>query len=121
MPLTPFIEEELKKKEDQNKINPLQAQKEKSLSGPYLDTFNMKVIEAELISNQPSAEKLKMQEFPMQLIVKRVNPENHRVSVGLDFTFNALRNVKRVAWKNDAPWFREITDGMSWFAYCKNS
>jgi hypothetical protein len=40
--------------------------------------------------------------------------------VGLDFTFNALRNVHRVGWQNDAPFFREITDGLSWFAYCKN-
>lgn len=43
------------------------------------------------------------------------------MSVGLDFTFNALRNVKRVGWKGDAPWFREVMDGMTWFAYCKNS
>lgn len=28
--------------------------------------------------------------------------------------------MKRVAWQEDAPWFREISDGMSWFAYCKN-
>jgi hypothetical protein len=40
--------------------------------------------------------------------------------VGLDFTFNALRNVHRVGWQQDAPFFREITDGLSWFAYCKN-
>lgn len=26
----------------------------------------------------------------------------------------------RVGWKEDAPWYREISDGMSWFAYCKN-
>jgi hypothetical protein len=54
------------------------------------------------------------------LIVKSVDPESKKVSVGLDFTFNALRNVHRVGWKPDAPWYREITDGMSWFAYCKN-
>jgi hypothetical protein len=59
-------------------------------------------------------------EFVLQLIVKRTDPESNRVSVGLDFTFNALRNVHRVGWKQDVPWYREITDGMSWFAYCKN-
>jgi len=26
----------------------------------------------------------------------------------------------RVDWKEDAPWFREIQDGMSWLGYCKN-
>ena len=52
--------------------------------------------------------------------MKRIDPDSKRVSVGLDFTFNALRNVHRVGWKQDVPWYREITDGMSWFAYFKN-
>jgi hypothetical protein len=51
-----------------------------------------------------------------------VNPETHKVSVGLDFTFNSLRNVHRVGWKveESVPWYREVTDGMTWFSYCKN-
>jgi hypothetical protein len=50
LPLTPFIEEELKKKEDP-KINPVLQN-----SGCKIDTFNMKVIENDLVSNQPSAQ-----------------------------------------------------------------
>lgn len=81
----------------------------------------MKVIEADLTSSQMNQSKQPLSEHHLQLIIKRVDPSTHQVSVGLDFTFNALRNVKRVGWQQSAPWFREITDGMSWFAYCKNT
>lgn len=42
------------------------------------------------------------------------------MSLGIDFTFNTIKNVKKVSWKEDAPWFREITDGMSLICYCQN-
>jgi hypothetical protein len=41
-----------------------------------------------------------------------------QVSLGIDFTFNTIKNVKKVSWKEDAPWYREITDGLSWICYC---
>ena len=40
------------------------------------------------------------------------------ISLGIDFTFNTIKNVKKVNWKEDAPWFREISDGLSWMCYC---
>lgn len=43
-----------------------------------------------------------------------------QVSLGIDFTFNTIKNVKKVNWKEDAPWYREITDGLSWICYCQN-
>lgn len=52
--------------------------------------------------------------------MKKRDPNSLKIQgVGLDFTFNALRNVHRVGWQSDAPFFREISDGLSWFAYCK--
>jgi hypothetical protein len=42
------------------------------------------------------------------------------LSLGIDFTFNTIKNVKKVNWKEDAPWFREISDGLSWICYCMN-
>ena len=42
------------------------------------------------------------------------------VSLGIDFTFNTIKNVKKVAWKEDAPWYREISDGFCWLCYCQN-
>lgn len=46
--------------------------------------------------------------------------QSFQVSLGIDFTFNTIKNVKKVTWKQDAPWFREITDGMCWLCYCQN-
>lgn len=40
--------------------------------------------------------------------------------VGIDFTFNTIKDVKKVSWKESAPWFREINDGFCWLAYCEN-
>ena len=39
-------------------------------------------------------------------------------AIKLDFTFNT---IKKVDWKSTAPWFREITDGFCWLAYCNNT
>jgi len=41
-----------------------------------------------------------------------------QVSLGIDFTFNTIKNVKKVNWKEDAPWYREISDGFCWLCYC---
>lgn len=38
----------------------------------------------------------------------------------IDFTFNTIKTVKKVAWKEEAPWYREVTDGFCWIAYCHN-
>ena len=45
---------------------------------------------------------------------------NQKLSLGIDFTFNTIKNVKKVNWKDDAPWFREITDGFCWLCYCQS-
>jgi hypothetical protein len=46
--------------------------------------------------------------------------QSFQVSLGIDFTFNTIKNVKKVNWKDDAPWYREISDGMCWLCYCQN-
>ena len=43
------------------------------------------------------------------------------LSLGIDFTFNTIKNVKKVAWKEDAPWYREISDGFCWLCFCQNN
>lgn len=37
----------------------------------------------------------------------------------MDFRFNLLRDVQKIEWQGEAPWFREVQDGLSWFGYCK--
>ena len=41
--------------------------------------------------------------------------------MGMDFRFNQLRQVMKVQCQEEAPWFREVQDGLNWFAYCVNS
>ena len=43
-----------------------------------------------------------------------------QISLGIDFTFNTIKNVRKVTWKNESPWYREIQKGFSWFCYCMN-
>ncbi len=43
-----------------------------------------------------------------------------KLSLGIDFSFNTIKNVKKVGWKESAPWYREVTDGLAWFCYCRN-
>jgi hypothetical protein len=60
----------------------------------------------------------------MKLDIISSNSSSHltfkKLSKGIDFTFNTIKDVKKVSWKNEAPWFREITDGFCWLAYCHN-
>ena len=49
-----------------------------------------------------------------------VRQQSSKISVCIDFRFNLLRNVKKVNWKKEAPWYREVHDGLNWFGYCKN-
>ena len=38
----------------------------------------------------------------------------------IDFSFNIIKDVRKVSWKNMAPWYREICNGFSWICYCTN-
>jgi hypothetical protein len=43
-----------------------------------------------------------------------------RLSLGMNFSFNVVKDVRKVKWKKEAPWYREISDGFSWVCYCRN-
>jgi hypothetical protein len=44
-----------------------------------------------------------------------------KLSFGIDFSFNTIKNVKKVNWTQTAPWYREISDGFCWICYCNNN
>jgi hypothetical protein len=46
---------------------------------------------------------------------------SNQKSFDIDFTFNTIKDVKKVSWKESAPWYREIYDGFCWLAYCQNN
>ena len=61
--------------------------------------------------------------------LETVQPKNSRAprrnyysdQMSIDFTFNTIKSVKKVSWKESAPWYREIHDGFCWLAYCNNN
>ena len=50
----------------------------------------------------------------------RKNPRG-KLALGIDFSFNAIKEVRKVSWTPAAPSYREVTDGVSWFCYCRNA
>jgi len=57
--------------------------------------------------------------FEVSLFVRK--GERSKLSLGIDFSFNIIKNVKKVGWKDSAPWYREVSDGLSWLCYCRNA
>ncbi len=55
--------------------------------------------------------------FELHLNVRRFKG---KLSLGIDFSFNSIKNVKKTGWKSTAPTYREVTDGLSWICYCRN-
>ena len=49
-----------------------------------------------------------------------VSSQGSQLSLCMDFRFNMLRNVKKVVWKNEKSWYRQVKDGLNWFGYCCN-
>lgn len=52
--------------------------------------------------------------------LKLLRKKNKTLSLGLDFSFNYMKNLHKMNWDNLAPSFREIEDGMSIICYCIN-
>ncbi len=52
--------------------------------------------------------------------LKLLRKKNKSLSLGLDFSFNYMKNLHKMNWDNLAPSFREIEDGMSIICYCLN-
>lgn len=44
----------------------------------------------------------------------------NKLKLNLDFTFNKINSIRKVSWANEAPWYREVSDGRNWFCYCLN-
>ena len=82
------------------------------------DEFYWAVMEQQLMQDQKLGDKI----FQINSFAKFINEKTNHLQLGVDFSFNTLRNVQRVDWKEESktPWYREVSDGLSWIAYCKN-
>ena len=61
---------------------------------------------------------------PIEISLFVRKPHQHvrgKLSLGMDFSFNTIKNVRKVGWKDEAPSYREVTDGLAWFCYCRNA
>ena len=56
----------------------------------------------------------------MTVFVQYYSANKKQLSLSMDFGFNCLRDVQKVQWKNQCPWYCEVRDGLSWFGYCLN-
>lgn len=43
-----------------------------------------------------------------------------KVSMGIDFSFKYLNNFRKIGYDNNAPFFREVSDGLNLIVYCLN-
>ena len=57
--------------------------------------------------------------FEISLFIRK--GERSKLRFGIDFSFNIIKDVKKMGWKESAPWYRELSDGLSWFCYCRNA
>jgi hypothetical protein len=55
-------------------------------------------------------------QLKFQLYMKTPN----KLTMGLDFSFTLLKNVKKIDFDTEAPSYREVTDGLSLFCICRN-
>jgi hypothetical protein len=53
----------------------------------------------------------------LKLLLKQ---SGSKFKLGLDFSFNYLKSLKKINWDEDAPDYREITDGLCLICYCQN-
>lgn len=54
------------------------------------------------------------------LKIQFIRKGNRRCSIGIDFSFNILKDIKKIEFSDQAPSFREASDGLNILCYCKN-
>jgi hypothetical protein len=59
---------------------------------------------------------LEVEEIKLLMIIKK----EKKCSIGIDFSFNLLKDIRKIKFEEEAPSYREVSDGVSLFLYCKN-
>ena len=79
--------------------------------------YNLK--DSEDLSLEDSNEVTISRPFEILLFVRK--GDKGKLNLGIDFSFNIIKNVRKVEMKQAAPWYRELSDGLSWLCYCRNA
>lgn len=55
------------------------------------------------------------------LKIRLIRKGNKKCSIGIDFSFNLLKNINKINFSEEAPSFREASDGLNLICYCRNN
>ncbi len=67
-----------------------------------------------------SVSEFNLRESGKFLKIQLIRKGKRTCSIGIDFSFNILKDIKKIEFCENAPSFREATDGLNIFCYCKN-
>jgi hypothetical protein len=76
-----------------------------------------KIIESDKI-NQKNINQNEASEKP--LVLKMIKKGKKKFAIGIDLTFNSMKNISKVKYSNEAPNYREAKDGLNLLCYCRN-
>jgi len=58
--------------------------------------------------------------FNKLLRIQLIRKGKKKCAIGIDFSFNLLQNITKIDFSKEAPSFREASDGINIFCYCRN-
>jgi hypothetical protein len=87
----------------------------------YLFDFNIKDADDSMVINADDINSTTTTRPYELFMFFRKNKDKSRFALGIDFSFNYIKNVTKLDWDEKAPWYREVSDGLSWVCYCRNS
>ena len=82
---------------------------------PYLNSASTQPLTQEAKSSRRSPTSGEIPVYTLTLVLAQ--SQEGKIKLGIDFTFNRIKDVKRVDWSEQAPTFREVEDGMCWLGY----
>jgi hypothetical protein len=77
-------------------------------------------VDSSLDSNSDSGSENLNNNNEADMCMKLIKFSDLKCSIGIDFTFNHMEEIKKVNFQESAPYYREASDGINIFAYCKN-
>jgi hypothetical protein len=54
------------------------------------------------------------------LILKMIKKGKKKFSIGIDLSFNLMKNISKIKYSEEAPNYREAKDGLNLICYCRN-
>lgn len=91
-----------------------------STAGKNDDNSFMNISHSDINTHNASVINNKHSLSGKMIRIQLIRKGRRRCSIGIDFSFNLLKNIKKLDFVDEAPSFREASDGLNIFCYCKN-